>query len=61
MPSEKDKNDEGLIASLALTDLFQSGKKTKDINEEIYHDANFPDPGQLMEPDDGAALTPKTQ
>lgn len=51
MPSRKNEDIQGLIAFLALTDLFQSGKKTKDTNEEIYHDANFPDPVQLKMPD----------
>lgn len=50
MPSERNKNSEDLITFLKLTNLFHRNK-TKETNEEIYHNANFPDPDKLIDPD----------
>lgn len=61
MTAEKTKNDSGFVNSLRLTDLFHLGKKTKDSNEEMYHDANFTDIDKLTEPDDEPFLPDKKQ
>lgn len=51
MTAEKPKYDSGFVNSLRLTNLFDLGKKTKDTNEEIYHNANFTDIDKLKEPE----------
>lgn len=61
MTDEKPQNDSGFVDSLRLTNLFDLGKKTKDTNEEIYHDANFTNIDKLTEPDDEPFLPNKKQ
>lgn len=59
--SEKAKRNEGFVASLRLTNLFDLDKKTKETNEELYHDANFTDIDKLTDPVDETALPDKKQ
>lgn len=51
MSSEQNKNKKDIIRSLNLSHIFNNGKKTKDINEEIYLNVNFPDPDKLTDTD----------
>lgn len=50
MPEKKAEKNSGIVETIQAIDLFKGGKETKNANEKIYFNINFPELNQVTEP-----------
>ncbi len=50
MPKKKEGKNRGIVETIQAIDLFEAGRETKNANEKIYFNINFPELNQVTEP-----------
>lgn len=61
MPEKKEKKNSGIVETIQKIDLFKGDKETKNANEKIYFNINFPELNQVTEPVEPDPAIPKKE